>query len=338
MVAASSSTDLFLAGTGRLADPGALWALRLREENRERFARLGLPAADDEAWRFTQLKPLRNATFVFDPDAAVESEALKLGLPQFVLANGRAQAEPLVRTGLHVESLASWLRREPVSLESRLGALADTARHRFAALNSAHLADGVVVRVSPRARGEAHVVVSGPVASRAAYPRVLVLVEDGAEALLVEEHVGAGGFTCPVTEVHLGQGSFLQHVRIDRAEEGGIHMGLVAVEQDRESRYVSDVLALGGRLSRLDLDVSLAAEGAECVLNGLYLPVGKHHTDHHTRVSHDAPHTQSRELYRGVLGGKASAVFNGRIVIREGSGGSMPPRPTTTSCSPTRPW
>ncbi|HET9234122.1 MAG TPA: Fe-S cluster assembly protein SufD [Candidatus Eisenbacteria bacterium] len=323
MVAAPTSTDLFLAGTQRLADPGALWAARLREENRERFARAGLPAADDEGWRFTQLKPLRNAQFVFNPDAPREpgGGGLELGFPAFVLVNGRAQTEPLVGSGWHAESLASLLCREPGLLESRLGGLADTVRHRFAALNSAYLDDGVVVRVSAGALARVHLVISGPEASHAAYPRLLVVIEDGAEAVLVEEHMGADGFTCPVTEAYLGQGASLNHVRIDRSGEQGIHLGLVAVEQGRDSRYISNVVALGSRLLRLDLDVSLAALGAECVLNGLYVPVGKQHMDHHTRVSHEAPHTQSRELYKGVLGGKGSAVFNGRIVIREGSMG-----------------
>jgi Fe-S cluster assembly protein SufD len=51
-------------------------------------------------------------------------------------------------------------------------------------------------------------------------------------------------------------------------------------------------------------------------LNGLYLCRGKEHADHHTRVDHVAAQTRSRELYKGVLAGKSTAVFNGRVVIR----------------------
>jgi len=323
MVLASSSTEPLLTAPGRLPDLGADWAMRLRDENRERFARAGLPAADDEAWRFTQLKALRNTPFTFDPDAVgpLAEGVPGLELPEFVLRNGRAISERISRDGFEVDSLAAWLRRSPGGLTSLLGTLADTARHRFAALNSAHLADGVVVRVSAKKRAEIRVVVSGPAALHAAYPRLLVIVEEGGQALLVEEHVGAEGLSCPVTEVHLGQGASLQHVRLDRSGDTAIHLGLVAVKQGRDSRYVSDVLALGARLSRLDLDVALAGEGAECVLNGIYLPAGKQHMDHHTRVHHESPHTTSRELYKGVLSGKSSAVFNGRIVIREGAMG-----------------
>jgi len=324
MVAASSPAEPLLASGDQLPLLGALWARRLRDENRERFGRLGLPASDDEAWRFTNLKRLRGGSYAFDPSAPapVAPPIIGFRLPEFTLVNGWAELEQLDRIpGLRVTSLAAVLRQEPDSIGATLGTWADTTRHRFAALNTAHLMDGAVVRVERNARVKLRILVTGPAASHAAYPRILILLEDGAEALVIEDHAGGEGLTSSVTEACVGQNAMLHHIRLDRSGGAAMHFGLVAVRQERDSRYVSDVIALGSRLSRLDLDVSLAGEGAECVLNGLYLPVEDQHMDHYTRVSHDAPHTTSRELYKGVLGGKASAVFNGRIVIREGAAG-----------------
>ena len=71
---------------------------------------------------------------------------------------------------------------------------------------------------------------------------------------------------------------------------------------------------------RQDIGAVLDGAGAECSLNGLYLVAGRQHVDHHTRIDHAAPHTTSRELYKGVLDGKASGVFNGLVLIREGVG------------------
>jgi Fe-S cluster assembly protein SufD len=324
MVAASSPVEGFLTTQERLPSLGAPWADRLRGDNRERFARLGLPAPDDEAWRFTNLKRLRGAGFAVAPlaDATPMAPVPGLDIPEFVLANGRwvaggKEAVP----GLQSRSLARVLMETPEAIDGELGAWADTTRHRFAALNTAHLMDGAVMRVARNACVDARILVTGPPARMASYPRLLILLEEGAKALVIEDYVGGDGFLCPVTEVHLGQGASLNHVRLDRSGKNATHLGLVAVRQERDSRYMSDVVALGSRLSRLDLDVSLAGEGGACVLNGLYFPVESQHMDHHTRVSHEAPHTTSRELYKGVLGGKGSAVFNGRIVIREGAVG-----------------
>jgi Fe-S cluster assembly protein SufD len=75
-------------------------------------------------------------------------------------------------------------------------------------------------------------------------------------------------------------------------------------------------LLLGGGLSRNDASVRLEGEGAECALDGLFLAGQRQHMDAHTRIDHASPHCTSRELYNGVLDGKARGVFHGRIVVR----------------------
>jgi Fe-S cluster assembly protein SufD len=61
----------------------------------------------------------------------------------------------------------------------------------------------------------------------------------------------------------------------------------------------------------------LDGEGAEATLNGLYLVGGRQHVDNHTTIDHAKPHGTSHELYKGILDGKASAVFNGKILVRK---------------------
>jgi Fe-S cluster assembly protein SufD len=330
----------FLEGYDRLRETlarlGPEWVEGLRAANRERFARLGLPAADDEAWRFTSLKPLHKTRFPAVSETGVRSAALPdlvsgdTSCARLVFVNG-VFAPDLSRSGKEscpeALTLDRALRDRREMIENRLAGLADTTRHRFAALNTAFLREGAVVRIPAGTWAGvvqlAFLSVTGS-APRATYPRVLVILEDGAEAVLVEEYlgsedgpeVGSATFAAPVTEVYLGRNAGLQHLRLVRESALGIHLGLLAVRQDRDSRYTSHAFALGGRLLRLDLDLALAGDGAEATLNGLYLCRGKEHVDHHTRVDHVAPHTRSRELYKGVLSGKSSAVFNGRVVIR----------------------
>ena len=62
--------------------------------------------------------------------------------------------------------------------------------------------------------------------------------------------------------------------------------------------------------------VVLNGEGAECTLNGLYLGDRRRLVDNHTTIDHARPHCSSREVYKGILGDQARAVFNGKIVVR----------------------
>jgi Fe-S cluster assembly protein SufD len=50
---------------------------------------------------------------------------------------------------------------------------------------------------------------------------------------------------------------------------------------------------------------------------GLYIPNGKQHIDNHTAVDHAKPNSNSNELYKGILKGKSTGVFNGKIFVRQ---------------------
>jgi Fe-S cluster assembly protein SufD len=70
-------------------------------------------------------------------------------------------------------------------------------------------------------------------------------------------------------------------------------------------------------LDREDVTTVLRGEGAESLLHGLYLISGEQHVDNHTVIDHAKPHCSSRELYKGILDGKSSGVFNGKIIVRK---------------------
>jgi Fe-S cluster assembly protein SufD len=70
---------------------------------------------------------------------------------------------------------------------------------------------------------------------------------------------------------------------------------------------------------RNDIVAVLDGEGAECTLNGLYFADGDSLVDNHTQIEHARPHCPSHELYKGILAGRARAVFNGKIIVRPGA-------------------
>jgi Fe-S cluster assembly protein SufD len=75
---------------------------------------------------------------------------------------------------------------------------------------------------------------------------------------------------------------------------------------------------LGAGLARYDIGVR-QEEGADCSINGLYLAMDSQHVDNHLRIDHLKPYGTSNLLFKGVLGGRGRAVFNGKVVVHEGA-------------------
>jgi Fe-S cluster assembly protein SufD len=311
------------------------WLQRLRIQALDAFAESGLPTTRQEAWKYTDVKPIARRAFTpavpeTRPDAAVlrQEQTLASGeAVRLVFIDGRFAPEvsdvERLPAGATVASLASVLEQPQVSLETFLGSCMVEADQGFTALNTAFMRDGAYVHLARSTVLQQPIellYVSSGAPDRVAHLRNLIIAEDGAAAVVVENYVSlADGayFTNAVTEVIAEQNAELEHYKLERESDQAYHIGAIRVRQHRDSRFASHNVALGGRLVRNELHVNLEAEGCECTLNGLYLTRGRRHVDNHTRIDHRAPHTTSRQSYKGVLDGRSRAVFSGRVVVHQ---------------------
>ena len=124
------------------------------------------------------------------------------------------------------------------------------------------------------------------------------------------------------TDAELHAGSRVEHYKLQQSDLHEVNIGSVRAHQHRDSYYHSHSVAFGAALSRRDIHVEMNGEGAECSLNGLYLVGGRQLVDHHTRIDHVRKNCRSRESYKGVIDGRARAVFNGNVVVHKGADGT----------------
>jgi len=149
------------------------------------------------------------------------------------------------------------------------------------------------------------------------HPRTLLVVGAGAQCTVVESYLGAGAyFTNAVTEIVAGEGAVVDHYKIQNEALAAFHISTLQATLGRSANFASCSISLGAALARHDIGATLS-EGADATLNGLYIVNGTQHVDHHTTIDHALPHATSRELYKGILDGKASAVFNGKVLVRK---------------------
>jgi len=261
----------------------------LREQSFQRFAELGFPTTHDEEWRFTNVAPIARAGF------------------------RAASADPILRIPAGVEVL------KPGDAESQLARYATDSRNAFVALNTAFLNKITVIRVPKGAIiGEPiEITHEASLDQGAFHPRTLILIGTHAQCSIIETYKGTGRyFTNSVTEIAAGENAVVDHYKVQQESGDAYHVATLAVALGRNANFSSHSISLGGALARNDAAVVLS-EGTEATLNGLYIVNGTQHIDNHTVIDHAKPHGTSHELYKGILDGKSSAVFNGRIIVRK---------------------
>jgi Fe-S cluster assembly protein SufD len=313
----------------------------VRDANLERFAKVGVPTTRDEEFKYLPLHPLSDTEFVHAYGATVNSpeiEILPLGKTDAItltFVNGEYAPELTNPSGLPAGAIVMSLRDaleehadlvmqhlgKVATLENRLGSTND---ERFVWLNGAYLGEGAFIFV-PKG-----VVVEIPIHLRfvnradhgpfAAHPRVLIVLEENAQAKVVESHSYLGGgtyFVNVVDEVHVGENAILEHVKFQNEGPEAIHIANLYAHQESGSTYTSTQVCVGGAISRADVNAFVDGEHCETWLNGAYFGVRDQIMDNHTRIDHAKPNCHSFEVYKGILDDTSVGVFNGKIFVYE---------------------
>jgi len=305
------------------------WLTDLQKLGRAEWARAGLPQGKTEHWKYTSLDKLRrefHSAAARPPTAGDPPVALPRLGPRLVFFNGQfceRWSDAVLPEGLRVTRFCNAGDETAARIRARLGTLVDRSRHCFAALNDAVLVDGVFVEVARGARVKEplHVIwlTRGEDRPSSLNQRLLVIAGAQSEAAVVEHFAsidsGAQLFTNGLTELDVGDGARLDHYRLQLEGPDSLHVGGVHARLSRDATLNSFHLGLGGALKRIDAVVEHAGPGAHAELNGIYLPRGEQHIDYHTCIEHTVPHCTTDEVFRGIIGDSASAVFNGRIHI-----------------------
>ena len=312
----AESQDMFRAAFEQVQRESAP-AHPLRSLALERFNEVGLPTTRLEAWRFTNVSPIRQQRFEIppkedvDPAAVSPFELTAVDGPRAIAVDGRYVPElsstDAVPGDVQVRSLAAALNGGEGPLTSPLGQLAtfDDPARAFTALNTGLFHDGIVVQVPDNTVVEApvHLLFAATGHSGAmSHPRVLIVVGENSQLRLVESYAGLGDgayLTNAVTEILVGDNAVVDHYKLLRESVEAYHIASMHVRLGRSANFSSHAITLGGAIVRNDIVGELAGEGAECTLNGLYLVNDTRLVDNHTTIHHATPPLQQPRALQG---------------------------------------
>ena len=319
----------------------------LRRTARGHFERLGVPTRRHEAWKYTDLRAALAPDYVFatgtsdlsaeDIDDAVASATVDgLGAYRIVVVDGAVQPDRSDLAGLPEGVDAGSLREASLASGSAVadyfGKYADVEQSAFAALNTAFRLDGLFLHVRKNVELDRPVhVVHVLTAAQPTFvqTRHLVVVEANASATVVETFVTAGTaaglagsgvsaatFRNDLTEIVVGRGARMEHVRIQDEGPAANGVSLVQIYQEADSQATTLTFTFATATVRNHTVVVPAGRGCTSTIGGLYVCHGTQHVDTHTLVDHVAPGCVSNERFKGIVYDQSVGVFNGKVFVR----------------------
>jgi Fe-S cluster assembly protein SufD len=322
------------------------WLKERRSEAARRAAELDLPRFKGHAgWEFTDISKLDLASFVAaapgEGDAtAVDRVETLLEAPEgahhlgqvdgkslrgFAEENRFADSPGELTDDLLVLPLTLACETHADLVEEHFGKVVDAEQDVFTALNDAGWTGGAFVYVPRNVRVEQPIVLTAisDAAGTALHRRVLIVVEEGGEAEVWEQHLSgstdAETMLTSIVELRVGSNAKLRFVGAQDMNEKSWVFGSQRAEVARDGHLDWVTAGFGSGNGKVYTETLLAGEGSHARVTGAYAPHARQHVDFHTLQEHGAANTTSDLAFRGVLADRSSAVWRGMIKVDPGA-------------------
>ncbi len=315
--------SVWLSNTLERAEQVQDWLSPRRQASLALLREAKWPTRKTEAWKYTSVKMLADASFLPQAsDASVTVDAIEgLNSIDLLFLDGKLlTALTELPDGLTVNTLNEISESEKGWVLDKFAAI-KPQRHLFGLVNDVLATAGVVIDVAEDADIKQPIrLVHRFTAGHETHTRVLVRLEANSKAVVIEDFAGAEkSFNTGVTEFEVEEQAELEHYRLalqtgEALSVGGSHFNL-----QTKSKLNSTLVGFGSELSRLDVDVTHAGEFAEAKMNAIYLLDGEEMFDLHSTIEHAMPNGTTEENVRGIVADHSRAVFNGRIHIHRGA-------------------
>jgi Fe-S cluster assembly protein SufD len=308
----------------------------IRKKAFDSFVEQGFPTLKNEEWKYTNVNFLNRIDFDLSvnssesdiPDSSIENHLLK-GVDEnlLVFINGKFSEKhsKLVSKGekIQVGCLSSALEAEDPALIEHFNKYLNYDNNPFAALNTAFAQDGAFIHLKQGVRLEEplHIlfITDARLKPVISFFRNLYIMDKSSRARIIESSYTIGdneGLAIVESEAYIDNYAALDHLKLQDDNQNGYYIGTLQACQEQNSIFNNNTITLSGAFVRNDLNSTLNGEFCETNYLGMYFMNDNNFVDNHTLADHCKPNCNSNELYKGILDGKSTGVFNGKIIVR----------------------
>lgn len=304
-----------------------------KEEALKVLEKMNFPTTKDEEWKYTNLKRLVKNEFEFSESNKISEDSvstalipgLEAELLVFVNGNFNEALSNFTSTDkVEVKTLKSAFNENADILAKNFSKNLNFKEDVFLAASTASSCDGAFVHIKKSAVAEKPIlflnIIDANGKNIASAPRNFIYAAENSEAQIIEITKTVGNdlsFFNAVTEIYTEKHSRIKHTYIQNDKVNATLINNTQVVQAGESHFEANTFSIGAGLVRNNLHIILAGEHSETLMNGIYALDGEAHVDNHTTVDHTKANCLSDEMYKGVMDGKSTGVFNGKVFVRQ---------------------
>ena len=327
--------DLYGDNRQTILDHASVTMNAVRDQAFEDFKAQGFPSRKIERYKYTDMAKLfepnygvniNRLEFPLDPYNVFSCDVPNMSTSLYFVVNDQFYKKALPKAtlpeGVIVDSLKDVAERDPELIAKYYAQLAKTNEDAITALNTMLAQDGLLVYVPKNVKVERSIQIVNILRSDVdlmVNRRVLIIVEDGAEAnlLFCDDSADDRNFlSTQVTEAFVGENASLDLYCLEETHEKNTRVSNVYISQQAYSRVNHNVITLHNGITRNMLNLVFKGEGAECWCNGAVIADGSQHVDNNTMIDHQVGLCDSHELYKYVLDGSAVGAFAGLVLVR----------------------
>jgi Fe-S cluster assembly protein SufD len=305
---------------------------QIQQKTNENFKVLDFPKRTEEKWRHTSVNKILQHRFGMGKDLHLDKKTVDAftipGLDAYRLVFINGYFEPKFsdefsnEDQLIVKSTARAKIEHPHLFFKSFENTGIAAENIFTNMNTAFVTNGSFIYIPQ------NVVVDKPIhiisfsdghdsKTLSQYRNIIYLGKNSKAQIVNSFHSLTVNYTLTnvVSEIVLDENARLNFNLFQGEGDDAFQMNHCKVIQNRNSYFSGHTITLCGAIVRNDLHVIQNEEGCETFLNGLYLPDREQHFDNNVFVHHAKPQGTSRQVYKGIIYNKASAVFMGKVLV-----------------------
>ncbi len=305
----------------------------IRSESFNHFEKIGFPNRKNESWKYTSLEEILKRDYSIFPkkESIIELKQVKkyflydLDTYKIVFIDGIYSPflSDTTHDGLDVCLLSAALNK--VKYKKIIKKYFNKTANKedsLTSLNTSFTKEGAYIYIPKSVVTEKPIQIihfaSGNEGNLLLQPRNLIIIENNANAQIIERHqslVSHQVFTNSVTEVFINSNANLEYYKIqnDLSDASLIDNTYISQEENSNSRV--HTFSFGGKLTRNNLNFFQKGKNTESTMKGITIIGEKQHVDHHTLVRHAYPNCQSHQDYKGIFSDRSIGVFNGKILV-----------------------